>query len=170
MAQVSRAKASTPSRAALDLAYLVRLGHSDVVGFAADFHCAFLLECHGEAAFASRLSAQVFLVRSALASADPWRKVMMGRDPANDVVLRHRSISRRHASFERDRDTGVYLLFDHGSRNGTKIDGRRAAPGRTYAVASGARLRLGDLSFIFLCSEDMFSIVARLQATNRGWR
>ena len=69
-------------------------------------------------------------------------RVLVGRDPAADVVLNHPSISRRHAVIER---RGVFwVVLDQQSANGTWIDGRRVTEA---ALETGQRLRLGLVEF-----------------------
>jgi predicted component of type VI protein secretion system len=69
-------------------------------------------------------------------------RVLVGRDPAADVVLNDPSISRRHAVIER---RGVFwVVLDQQSANGTWIDGRRVTEA---ALESGQRLRLGAVEF-----------------------
>lgn len=58
----------------------------------------------------------------------------IGRSPECDVVLDVAAVSRRHAAILEER--GVYFLKDHGSRNGTIINGQR--------VVDRAQLREGD--------------------------
>ena len=65
--------------------------------------------------------------------------VVIGRDPACDVVVDDPGVSRRHASIMR---TGADLMIvDHNSANGTLVHGRRV--GR-HRLAPGDVVRLGD--------------------------
>lgn len=73
------------------------------------------------------------------------RKVAVGSDPANDLVIEHSTVSRRHAILTRR--AGSYYLTDLGSTNGTYLNGRRlGAPAR---LRSGDELRFGALRFTF---------------------
>lgn len=51
------------------------------------------------------------------------RAMTVGRDPANDIVLRDAKVSRRHAEiiFER----GFFVVHDLGSSNGSFVNGKR---------------------------------------------
>jgi hypothetical protein len=69
-------------------------------------------------------------------------RVLVGRDPAADVVLNHPSISRRHAVIERR--GAFWVVLDQQSANGTWIDGRRVTEA---ALETGQRLRLGAVEF-----------------------
>jgi predicted component of type VI protein secretion system len=69
-------------------------------------------------------------------------RVLLGRDPAADVVLNDPSISRRHAVIERR--GGFWVVLDQQSANGTWIDGRRVTEA---ALETGQRLRLGVVEF-----------------------
>ena len=50
---------------------------------------------------------------------------VLGRDPSNDIVVPDPRVSRRHARFTWTGDCCV--LEDHGSKNGTFVNGHRAA-------------------------------------------
>src|SRR6266568_200182 len=66
------------------------------------------------------------------------RQVVLGRDPACDVVLDDNLVSRRHAQLEVD-DSGRMVLRDLGSRNGTFVNGQRIEG----AVVLGGNERIG---------------------------
>lgn len=70
---------------------------------------------------------------------DKHRRLRIGRDPGNDVVLKDPRVSRRHAEvvFER----GFFVLHDLASANGTWIDGKKV---RIAPLTDGAALRLGN--------------------------
>lgn len=63
------------------------------------------------------------------------REYRVGRDKTGDLVLKHWSISRKHALFRRDAD-GVTVM-DMGSKNGVLVNGERFEDSR--------RLRDGDV-------------------------
>ncbi len=66
---------------------------------------------------------------------------MLGRDPAGDVVLDHKTVSWNHCAVECQDDT--WTLIDSSSRNGTFLAGERirAAP---LPVGQPVEVRLGD--------------------------
>jgi hypothetical protein len=69
-------------------------------------------------------------------------RTSLGTDPRNDLVLRERYVSGRHARLRWD---GVeWWVQDLDSKNGTFVDDRPTPPHQEQAVAPGARLRLGD--------------------------
>ncbi len=68
--------------------------------------------------------------------------VLIGRDPACEVVLADGSVSRKHARIEL-RDDRWYVV-DQGSANGTFLDSVRATD---TPVRSGQELRFGAVSF-----------------------
>lgn len=67
------------------------------------------------------------------------RRMRIGRERSNDIVLRDARISRSHAevTFER----GFYVIRDLGSSNGTWVNGREV---RTAPLTDGAEIRLGS--------------------------
>jgi pSer/pThr/pTyr-binding forkhead associated (FHA) protein len=70
----------------------------------------------------------------------------IGRSTKCDLVVKHRSISRRHAKIEVS-NSGVQVS-DLGSRNGTWVYGKQVN-GNTPVVA-GQDLRFGDVIFVAL--------------------
>ena len=83
-----------------------------------------------------------------------WRDVVrlradqvttIGRSSTNRVVLQDQSASRNHC--EIFCAEGIWRLRDHGSRNGTSLDGRRVS-GDVDLVA-GAEIRIGSCRLIF---------------------
>jgi hypothetical protein len=75
--------------------------------------------------------------------------VTLGRGSENDVVIDCRSVSVRHA--EMRRVNGGYELRDLGSTNGIKLNDERA---EVIALHSGMSLKLGDVAFDFLLTEE----------------
>jgi pSer/pThr/pTyr-binding forkhead associated (FHA) protein len=75
--------------------------------------------------------------------------VTLGRGSENDVVIDCRSVSSRHA--EMRRVSGGYELRDLGSTNGIKFNDERA---EVIALRSGMSLKLGDVAFDFVLTEE----------------
>lgn len=71
----------------------------------------------------------------------------IGRGVDGDLALLHGSVSRDHVELARGRD-GAWQARDRGSRNGTRVDGRRVE-GRG-ALAPGAMLAVGEVRLWFL--------------------
>jgi diguanylate cyclase (GGDEF)-like protein len=71
---------------------------------------------------------------------------IIGRDPDCTLPLNDEFSSRHHASI--DRTAGVFSIRDHGSRNGTYVNGERVDDCRPLQV--GDQLRIGNHVFKFL--------------------
>jgi ABC-type multidrug transport system ATPase subunit/pSer/pThr/pTyr-binding forkhead associated (FHA) protein len=76
---------------------------------------------------------------SARAVVRPGHPVVMGRDAACDLVVPGNLVSRRHAEVDWTEDG--WVLRDLDSRNGTFVEGQRAA---YVAVVDGGEVRLGS--------------------------
>jgi len=71
----------------------------------------------------------------------------IGRDSVQDVVLDNPGVSRRHCQLRFEPRTGVFVLEDLGSPNGTLVNGRQVL---TLAeLAPGDEIGLGKLSLLF---------------------
>ena len=69
----------------------------------------------------------------------PGEVLVVGRDPACQLVVDDRSVSRRHA--EISRVDGGWVIRDLASRNGIHLDGRRT---ELVRVTGGAEVRIGS--------------------------
>jgi transcriptional regulator with PAS, ATPase and Fis domain len=73
----------------------------------------------------------------------------VGRDPGLDgLLVDHGTISRQHARVAHSPADGAHTVVDLGSRNGTWVDGVRAA-GEPRALVTGSVLRAGDTLLIY---------------------
>ncbi|MEQ9495615.1 MAG: sigma 54-interacting transcriptional regulator [Deltaproteobacteria bacterium] len=73
--------------------------------------------------------------------------VVIGRDPgAGGIEICDPGSSRRHARIVHDEDRDVFTVEDLGSRNGTFVDGTRAAKAE---LEHGSVVRIADSTFVF---------------------
>jgi pSer/pThr/pTyr-binding forkhead associated (FHA) protein len=72
----------------------------------------------------------------------------IGRDPGNDIVVPHDTVSTRHAVIETS--GGGYRVRDLGSGNGTFVNGTRLGA-QPAALHPGDRLRFDLYEFTFEC-------------------
>ncbi|WP_461031003.1 FHA domain-containing protein, partial [Streptomyces sparsus] len=87
---------------------------------------------HGVSEHALELNGQTWTL-------DPSRSYTLGRDPQGDLVLEDARVSWRHATV-RWGGQG-WLLEDHGSTNGTYVQGRRV---QQLDLAPGTVVNLGN--------------------------
>jgi two-component system response regulator AtoC len=73
----------------------------------------------------------------------------IGRDPANDIVISHDSVSRKHACVRVAKEPA---LEDTGSRNGTRANGRLLGTGERVPLRAGTIIHIG-LATIFVLDE-----------------
>ncbi len=66
--------------------------------------------------------------------------MIVGRDPASDIVTQNPAVSRRHAQIEQ-RGT-EHWLTDLGSTNGTSVNGSKIAA--SHKLSNGDMIRMGD--------------------------
>ena len=82
--------------------------------------------------------------------------VSLGRGSENDIAIESGSVSIHHA--EMRRIEGGYELRDVGSTNGIKLDGTRH---EVIPLRSGATVKIGDVSFDFMLSDEEREALAR---------
>merc|ERR1711963_1370244 len=75
-----------------------------------------------------------------------------GGDQHVDILLKHESISRRHAMINR-RD-GCVFLTDLGSAHGTRVDKRKIAKHTPVKLVSGSRIAFGASSRTYIFREE----------------
>jgi hypothetical protein len=73
--------------------------------------------------------------------------VSIGRGPENDLVLRSKTVSRRHALVTQVQ--GRWFVEDRGSYNGTVLNDVRIPPGGGLPLRHTDRLELGEVTLIF---------------------
>lgn len=69
-------------------------------------------------------------------------RILLGRGTGSDVCLPDRAISSRHASLRAETSARV-VLIDHGSTNGTRVNGQAVVAERPRALRDGDRIELG---------------------------
>jgi pSer/pThr/pTyr-binding forkhead associated (FHA) protein len=79
--------------------------------------------------------------------------ITVGRAANNDIMLDDPTVSRFHAAFQQEARTGVWHLHDAESQNGTFVDEARVDARIPAPLASGTRLRFGEVRVVFLLPE-----------------
>jgi hypothetical protein len=105
----------------------------------------------------------VFEIRKGHSRANAFAMgVTVGRTDANDVTFEHESVSRFHAYFQQDLRTGAWKLVDAESKNGTWLGPLRLGPNKGEQLASGARLRFGDIEVLYFEPPEFFAYLAEM--------
>jgi hypothetical protein len=79
-------------------------------------------------------------------------RISVGRARNKDIVLRHPSISKFHAWFERDAQ-GRWCLADAGSKNGTRANANEVQARELVCIKTGDVIRFGSVEAM-VCSSD----------------
>jgi transcriptional regulator with GAF, ATPase, and Fis domain len=88
-------------------------------------------------------------------------EVTIGRIEVADIVIDHKSVSRRHCVFHFNGET--VQVEDAGSRNGTLVNGERVD---TRTLAHGDRVAVGSSTFVLLMrDEDLSSLLSEIRFT-----
>jgi hypothetical protein len=75
-------------------------------------------------------------------------RISVGRARTNDIVLRHHSVSKFHAWFERDEDDNFYMS-DAKSTNPTLVNGASIAQSSPVKINAGDEICFGTIACIF---------------------
>lgn len=76
-------------------------------------------------------------------------EVKLGRDKTNGVVTADQKVSRHHATFS-PIDDNIFILSDHGSANGTYVNGVLIS--QPTRLKNNDKIRFGDTTFLFTTS------------------
>jgi hypothetical protein len=79
-------------------------------------------------------------------------RISVGRARNQDIVLRHPSVSKFHAWFERDA-TGALRVADSGSKNGTRVNQDESSRRELTKVNPGDTIRFGSVETL-ICSPE----------------
>lgn len=93
-------------------------------------------------------------------------RLNVGRGNDNDVVLRNRSVSSKHAYFE-THDDGSLSLTDVGSTNGTRVNGKRLEHDASRWLQPMDHIQFGQVS-TFTCVPAVLRSVMRARSPNIG--
>jgi hypothetical protein len=86
-------------------------------------------------------------------SAPFQERVSIGRTRSADILLRHESVSKLQAWFERNAE-GALFITDAGSTNGTRVQARPLTPREPVQVNPGSVIHFGSVMST-LCTADM---------------
>jgi hypothetical protein len=107
------------------------------------------------------------------AAGNPYpERISVGRARNCDLVFRDASISKLHAHFRViGGDIARLELVDHGSHNGTRVNGHRIEPNTPTPVQGGAAILFGRLATKLLDAgglHDTVRLLARVSAAVDG--
>jgi hypothetical protein len=91
-------------------------------------------------------------------------ELTVGRQPDNDLVLDHSSVSKRHAVLRWDEAHQRCTVKDLGSTNGTHLNASTRLHNE-ITLKSGDILSFGDVGYWYLTTEQLH---ARLKNSSRG--
>lgn len=78
--------------------------------------------------------------------------VTLGRTNNNDLEIDDDSVSRFHAWFQVDPQSGVWHVADAESSNGTWCGAERLPPGRPAPLSDGVKVKVGDVELTFMAA------------------
>lgn len=85
-------------------------------------------------------------------------RISVGRARNQDILLRHHTVSKSHAWFERDEE-GVFYVADSGSKNGTLVNGKEIDSHKLIALEAGDRIVFGGVHTLITSAESLWLIL-----------
>ncbi|MYX42476.1 FHA domain-containing protein, partial [Streptomyces sp. SID89] len=95
---------------------------------------------------------------------DPSRRYTLGRDPQGDIVFEDARVSWRHATV--GFDGRGWVLEDHGSTNGTFVQGQRV---QQVEIGPGSAVHLGNATDGPRLNLSAAAAAVAAQGANAGW-
>lgn len=83
-------------------------------------------------------------------------RIFLGRAESNDICVPHKTVSKLHAYFQRDFDSGRWFVVDTGSANGTKHNGMRTPPRAKVAIVDGDTICFGRCVFQWMSARSLY--------------
>ncbi|MBI3184422.1 MAG: FHA domain-containing protein [Myxococcales bacterium] len=93
--------------------------------------------------------------------------ITVGRTTNNDVLIDDHSVSRFHAYFKKDNQSGLWKLVDASSSNGTWVGPLKLRPGVAEMVRDLLMLRFGDVEVRFMLPESFTAMLRDLMTAPR---
>lgn len=81
-------------------------------------------------------------------------KVLLGRSPGNDIVVKNQTVSRVQASFQQSNDS--WWIYDLGATNGTFVNGRKLGANMKAVLRSDDCIAFGPKIFGFYFTHQHF--------------
>jgi pSer/pThr/pTyr-binding forkhead associated (FHA) protein len=93
------------------------------------------------------------------------QEMSIGRSEENDVVIHDETVSSRHAVFFKEAGSGIYMIYDLESTNGTTINGTALVPGRAVELRDRDNITFGDAEFVFFSPGGLYDEIQRIIKT-----
>lgn len=87
-------------------------------------------------------------------------RLTVGRGHENDIDLADGSVSKAHGHVERT--ASGLALVDHGSRNGSKVEGRALVKDQPALLSDGDVLHIGNVKVTYLSAGALFDFLTTL--------
>ena len=86
------------------------------------------------------------------------RRITIGRDYHNDVVLRHPAVSKRHAYISRD-EHGVWVVSDLGSHAGSRMGLKHIYTEQEVPLRVGRHITFGGINLLVVDAARLYSLL-----------
>ena len=97
----------------------------------------------------ARLDPRMQVLEIRQRTAQPGGYVSLGRAESCDLVVSDITVSSRHAVFTPDENSGLYMVQDLNSKNGTLVDGDHLGSDKAVSLSGFNVLLFGDTPFLF---------------------
>ena len=89
-------------------------------------------------------------------------RIGVGRTRTSDICLLYNGVSKYHAFFTVDKESGAITLTDADSKNGTSVDGVALTPRIPHRLVDRGVVRFGSANFRFHTAEGFRRLIETL--------
>lgn len=89
--------------------------------------------------------------------------ISIGRSNNCDIRINAREVSKIHALFTQDAETGIWSISDNRSTNGTRVNNIHLKGAESFRLENNAEISFGELHAIFLTREGLVALCSYVE-------
>lgn len=109
------------------------------------------------------LNAQAVIAPLWKSDRNSFKEVSVGRSSSCDIRISSPQVSKIHALFTKDAETGIWSISDNRSTNGTRVNNNLLQNSETFHLDNNAEISLGELRAIFLTREGLVALCSYVE-------
>lgn len=94
--------------------------------------------------------------------------ISIGRSNSCDIRISSPQVSKIHALFTQDAETGIWSISDNRSTNGTRVNNNLLQGAESFRLENNAEISFGELHAIFLTREGLVALCSYMEDMQRS--